>query len=295
MAKAVVVNISSLSYTGTTWINVLLGCHREAFALGPPDRVVTMYEEGWEQACMIHGCECSFWPQFHKTYDPNQNFYVQLAAASGRRFVVINNPFMRSKSEKDLHDAEIVVKNVRVVRDGRAICRSYRRNNPGKHFYDAVRWLAQFGSQFRFDEQDPDVLCVRYEDVARDQFAAVERFGGFIGLTYPPNFYKFWEFDHHPTAGNAAPYGMILWHQRGRKWGDSRREFYQKEFERLEREAHKPIFDEGWKRDLTRRELFLFDHFCGEINERWGYDRSTFTASEFEHYRAEIAEAADAE
>ena len=292
---ALVVNITSMSYTGTTWINMLLGCHREAFALGPPERVISMYEQGWEGACMIHGSECSFWPEFHETYDPNENFYVQLAAASGRRFIVINNPIMANKAGKDLQHPDVLVKNMLVVRDGRAVCRSYRRNNPGKDFYDAVQWFARFGPRFEFDDQDPDVLCVRYEDVAGDQLSAMERLGDFIGLTYPLNFYRFWEFDHHPTAGNAAPYGMILWHQQGRKWGDPRREFYQKEFERLEKEPRKAIFDEGWRTDLSRRELFLFDYYCGETNERWGYERSTFTTSEFEQFRAEIAEAGEGE
>ncbi len=288
----VVVVIDSLSFTGTTWINVLLGCHKEAFAVGPPAKVIGMYEEGWKQACVIHGQKCRFWPKFHRKYNPNENFYLQLAARSGRRFIVINNPKAGSKSEEDLQHPDIILKHIRVVRDGRAVCRSYRRNNPGKDFYDAVKWFEHFGSRFEFDEQDPDALSVRYEDVVKDQFSAMERFGEFIGLTYPPNFYKYWEFDHHITAGNAAPYGMILWYQQRRKWPEARREFYQKEFERLERQPQKPIFDEGWKRDLTARELFLFDHFCGQINERWGYERSTFTAGEFQQYGGEIAEAA---
>ena len=34
-----VVVIESLSYSGTTWLNLVLGAHRDAFALGPADRL----------------------------------------------------------------------------------------------------------------------------------------------------------------------------------------------------------------------------------------------------------------
>jgi hypothetical protein len=160
-------------------------------------------------------------------------------------------------------------------------------------WYESVQWFARFAVQYGYDEEDPIAFCVRHEDVVVDQRATMERFEGHLGMTYPPDFYKFWEFEHHMAAGNSSAYGMIRWHQLGREWSDTKREFYKEEFERLIREPLKPIYDEGWKRDLTRYELFLFDHFCGEINERRGYERTAFSPAETEQFMKDTARAAD--
>ena len=80
-----VVVINSLSYSGTTWLNAVLGSHRDAFALGPAHRVWEMRHKGWEEACLIHGKSCPFWPKFHLEYDERDNFFTQLAKASGKR------------------------------------------------------------------------------------------------------------------------------------------------------------------------------------------------------------------
>jgi hypothetical protein len=289
-----VVVISSISYTGTTWINCLLGCHEKGFALGPADRVVNLFEtEGWAKACCVCGSECDFWPTFGKTYDPKQNFYRQLAAFSGKDFIVTNNPFTGGKAEADLHHADVLVKDLRVVRDGRAVCTSYL-NHHGGSFLDAVNWYASPAARFEFDPQDEDVLCLRYEDFVADQFAMIKRVGQFLGLTYPENFYKFWEFDHHIAAGNGSIYGMIARFNRGRKFGLKAAGFYEKEFERLQHEPEKPVLDERWKKDLGDRELFLFDDRCGAVNEAWGYARDRFTAGQFEQFRAELAAKAKA-
>jgi len=287
-----VVVIRSLSFTGTTWVNVLLGCHPRAFALGPPDRVLGLsYKEGWEDACRVHGPECLFWPAFHEVYDPAGNFYRQLAAFAGRDVIVINNPQGGGKGDKDLYHPDILLKHVRVVRDGRAVCRSYVRNNPGTDYYHAVKdWFLPSGQAFDFDEQDPDVLCIRYEDMVEDQFAAMQRFGRFLGLEYPDNFYKFWEFDHHIISGNASIYGMIRRFREGKPFSGRKRVFYEQAYERLRQNPEKPVYDAAWEEDLGRRERFVFDYFCGPINARWGYPRDTFSAGEFRRFSAEIAE-----
>jgi len=285
----VVVVIRSLSYTGTTWINTLLGCHRQAFALGPPDRIIAMSEEGWQDACRVHGRQCTFWPAFQASYDPSENFYLQLARAAGRRFIIINNPLADTKASRDLKHPDIVLKHVAVVRDGRAACRSFVRNTPGTDFHHAVtRWFQAAAERFAFDPQDPDVLCVRYEDVVGDQFAAIRKFGEHVGLRYPDNFHRFWEFDHHLTSGSASMTGMIRRFQLGKEFKGARHDFYEGEYARLREQPEKPVFDERWKEELGRRELFLFDYCCGVINEAWGYPRDRFSAAEFAEFTAEI-------
>jgi len=267
-----VINIKSISYTGTTWINYLLGCHKNAFALGPPDRVINL--EDWSKACQIHD-NCPFWIEFQKVYDPDKNFYRQLSEFSGKDFIIINNPVKGSKAERDLEN----VKKIQVIRDGRAVCRSYTQNK-NSDFQSAVLWFTPSAANVKLGE----VFDVRYEDVIRDQFSMIKKMGDFIGLEYPENFYKFWEFDHHATGGNASISSMIKCF-RGEPFviNESRLRFYEREFERLKNEPEKPVFDERWK-TLSREELYFFDHFCGAINESWGYPRDVFTEEEIKNF-----------
>ncbi|NNL64972.1 MAG: hypothetical protein HKP30_01890, partial [Myxococcales bacterium] len=79
-----VVKVLSPSYTGTTWLNLVLGGHARAFTIGPPDRVWQLREQGFDDACRVHAADCPFWPAFFRAYRPGENFYLQLAAFSGR-------------------------------------------------------------------------------------------------------------------------------------------------------------------------------------------------------------------
>ena len=263
-----VVCIKSISYTGTTWLNCLLGCHENAFALGSPERILNL--DDWNEACLVHS-NCPFWPEFQKVYDPAGNFFLQLAEFSGKDFIIINNP------RSDLIHKQITIKQIYIVRDGRAVCTSYVRHKDSD-FQSAVRWFTPPASAVKFD--DKDVLYLRYEEVIRDQSSAIKKIGDFIGLEYPENFYKFWEFDHHLISGNASIYGMIKRFQGiPFELQPERNAFYENEYQRLKGNVKEPVFDERWK-ELSREDLYFFDRSCGEINESWGYPRHVFTDEE---------------
>ena len=95
-----VVVVNSLSYTGTTWLNLVLGSHPRAFTIGPPDRVYQLLRtnpiERPVNACRVHGPTCQFWEEFCAQYNPSENYYVQLAAHAQCDFLVINNPIPKS-------------------------------------------------------------------------------------------------------------------------------------------------------------------------------------------------------
>jgi hypothetical protein len=215
-------------------------------------------------------------------YNPKGNFFVQLAAYLGKDHIIVNNPITGGLADRHLRHRKIRVKHIRVVRDGRAICRSYVQNNPGTEFrWTVKKWFLPAAESFRFDEGDSGVLHVRYEDVVRDQFSAIEKFGAFLGLTYPDNFYRFWEFEHHMAAGNAHLCGMIRRFQQDKAFSGRRQQFYENEYHRLHREPEKPLFDEKWRTELSRQDLLLFDSFAGSANESWGYTRDVFAADEY--------------
>jgi len=289
--KATVVVLRSLSFTGTTWLNCLLGCQERSFALGAPDRAIRIFDQGdteWRDACRVHGQTCPFWPAFSRTYDPKGNFYLQLAEFSGRDFIVMNNPSPGTKATLDLRHPDLACIPIHLVRDGRAVCSSFLDKNPDKDFlYSVMEWFFPSASAFFFDEQDPDTLCLRYEDVVSNPAGLIQRIGRWIGLDYPEDAHRFWEFEHHLTAGNRSVPGMIRRFQTGTPF-PKKDAFYENEFQRLQRQPDRPLLDERWKERLGRRERFLFDRVCGRVNESWGYGRDAFTATEFETYRRDF-------
>ncbi len=286
-----VVNIQSVSYTGTTWINLLLGCHQRAFALGPPARILELLEQGKEQAgsaCRVHQDECTFWPSFFDKYDTARNFFVQLAEATNKDVIVINNPALDGAAAKQLIHPDIQVRELRIVRDGRSVVASYLRHHPEAGFIQAANdWFCPFASQFHFDPTDPDTLSMHYESVAEDPARFRAAAGEFIGLTYPENFHRFWEFDHHATAGNAGPIGVVRRRQGYKYRGREAKEREQK-YQRIISEPDRPPVEQRWTA-WTDRERAQFDLLAGHINEAWGYPRDRFPLRLIEEIHAELA------
>ena len=179
LIKVVVIN--SISYTGTTWINAVLGCHKRAFAVGPPDnRVWNKRFENWDNACRLHGDKCSFWPAFHKKYDPDKNFYIQLADASGKDFIIINNPATLGAAI-DLEHKDIELKRINVIRDGRAILASHMRKYPENSVIESIsEFLNPAFREFPYDPDNTEVLSIRYEDMKENQLKYLQKIGDFV-------------------------------------------------------------------------------------------------------------------
>lgn len=290
-SSVTVVRITSLSYTGTTWINLLLGCHERGFVLGPPDRVLDLLHDEpgkGAEACRIHADECPFWSGFFSSYDPDANFYIQLARASARDVIVINNATPGSRADQHLQHPDVIVRDVVVARDGRATLASYLRIYPESDPIDVLKdWFLPSASNLPFDRDDPDRLCVNYEHVVADQLDFIDRAGKFIGLEYPDGCHRFWEFDHHPVAGNAGVLGVVRRHQ-GRSFTGRYAEGGEANYQRLLHEPDRPLYDERWKAELGTRERLAFDSIAGDVNERWGYPRDRFTAAEMRSFESDL-------
>ena len=137
-----VVVVNSLSYTGTTWLNLVLGSHPRTFTIGPPDRVYNLLKQQTidqpVDACRVHGPECEFWQGFCDRYLATENYFIQLAEYAKRDVLVINNPIPNGAG-LELEHPSIVLKPIQFIRDGRAVAASYRRKHPNESFFDGVK------------------------------------------------------------------------------------------------------------------------------------------------------------
>lgn len=292
MKKLTVVNINSLSYTGTTWINLILGCHERAMAIGPLDRfwgVVTNSLSGhWWVAgepvnthCLVHGSKCDFWPGFLENYYINQNIFLSLAAYTGKSVLVTNNlsdPGLKSM----LRDEAIEVKNIYVARDGRRLVESYLRKNKEKNYLQGITEFLQTSfSNFYFDEKDRSSLSLRYEDIMRDPGESLRLFSSFVGIEYSNDALCYWKRRQHLVGGNPGTIATLRLSEGLSIAEFAGADFYRQQFERMQRLGAHGFFDQrSTAGTVSPMDLFLFDCLAGSDNERLGYERDSFSEEE---------------
>ncbi|MFZ1679379.1 MAG: hypothetical protein WAT70_00040 [Rhizobiaceae bacterium] len=290
MGTIKILNIETLSYSGTTWLNLLIGSHPDVFAFGPPHRAWALREKDFVGACLVHGPECRFWAEFGRSWDRNENFFVALARASGKRIFVMDNATQDFiNATMSYPDIEIV--RGRFVRDGRAATASYARKMKGK----GVTYLASImpdgwfyhsfqGIPLLSGLEKAGYLIVHYEDAVSDQAGFLRKAGEFLGIRYDNNAYRFWEHDHHITVGNQGPIAMVRLHQGLRIGNFESADVYRAQLDRLKADPTDAFRDERWKDQLAREELFWFDQLMGGKNEQLGYERDVFTQQEIETF-----------
>lgn len=195
--KVTVVHIISVSYSGSTWLNLLLGAHREAFSVGE----MTVFARQGTGYCKFHGNACPFWQQFDSKSDENP--FLQIHRLCGKRVLVVNNSpgFIAHQDHP-----EVESRFIHLVRDGRAVAASTLRKYPGRTMWHAARGWA------RATRKDVGLLArlaagiqtrVHYEQLVADTAGLVERLSDFIGYGYEPSVLEHWEESEHFLGGGA--------------------------------------------------------------------------------------------
>lgn len=284
MSKVTVLYIRSLAYSGSTWMNLVLAGHPDAFALGIPD-VALRYGPGQgDWTCSVHQRSCDFWPRFIDDWDREGNFILQLAERCQKRVIVLNNPSL------DFHRAHLSHPDVdcrvlRVMRDGRANVTSAIRHTPDlfDSRYHAMRtWLTPAWEHLLgvpAPEEGRDMV-LRYEDLVLDPVETLGRVGAFAGLDYPKNAVRFWEFDHHFVNGNTGAIGLLKDLKGIPRKKHKREAHYRELLDYTRRNPDTPRLDESWRSFLTREDRMVYDWLMGDRHEAFGYDRDDFDPEE---------------
>lgn len=283
MPAVTVLNLRSLAYSGTTWVNLVLGSHPQALAIGPPQRAWTFGAAGARTACVVHRRRCRFWPAFLRTFDRRGgNFLVRLAEYSGRPVIVLNNPTPAFR-EQVLDHPEIDVRTIRVVRDGRANLASMMGHQPERYATvgEAARqWLRPALRAIASLPASQVALSIRYEDMVRDPRRELARVGALAGLEYPPNAIRYWEYEHHLADGNVGAVSLLRRLQGFRGSRHRRSDYYHELYGRTLRDPDVPVMDESWRSVLSRRDRLAYDLAVGDLHETLGYERDRFSADE---------------
>lgn len=266
-ARPVVVNIISVSYSGSTWLNLVLGSHPQAFSAGE----LTSIQRRGKPQCKLHGDACPVWSRFDS--DSPQNLVDKIHQSSGKRWIIVNNP---RYFQEELDRSDYANKFIHLVRDGRAVTASMLRKFADKTMWGAaLQWTRSIRKHEAQLSRRPraDVIRVRYEDLVADPERGIGELCRFIGMPFDPAMLRYWEVEHCFLGGSRGTI-FSLTKQRNapeftpavRKNPDARfdKEFYEKAS--LER-----FVDERWKQELTPGQLRLFALIAGRQNRRLGY------------------------
>lgn len=281
-----IVIIRAPGYTGATWINTILGCHKRAMAMGPPNRFWKLDAGMSDQACLIHGQTCTLWPQIIRNSPKPNEWFHALAEASGRDTFILNYPDTQFY-ETVIAPIGAQILHIKVVRDGRASLYSKIRHHNGDDqmgvFRNIMEWQIPKWNQIerKLPKNPEDYYFLRYEDLLmnpRQTLAGVSRY---IGLNYDADAaLRFWEWEHHLTAGNVGMLDMICRLQGLPGHKHARRAEYDKVIQRIRAGGPALFLDESWKTGLNGENLLVFDCLLGEWNAAHGYPRDSFTEIE---------------
>lgn len=277
------VNVDALSYSGTTWLNLLLGSHNDTLHIGPPARLWSLRDQGFEGACLVHGKDCPFWKGFGEIWDPQRNFFLALREYSGKSIFLMDNAPPDFLEEAG-GDERVHVKKARYIRDGRAITASYARRTE-TNYLRSILPSAWFFSSFQAIPglrklTASGIPYFHYEKIVEDQGEFLDKAGEWLGVEYGTSALRFWEYDHHVTSGNGGPIGMVISHSAQNKNVSASTDLYQVELDRLRREPDKAFNDNRWVDQLSTTDRFWFDHLMGAQNEALGYQRDHFSQVE---------------
>ena len=255
MNPITVVNIVAVSYSGSTWLNLMLGAHDDALSVGEIDQA---YKAG-RAVCRIHGPQCPIWSRFDPHADENP--FIRIARISGKEFVVSSTRIRR------------------LIRDGRAVVASSMRKYPGRGVVRATRdWARSIRKKRRLiGRQSPDaVIRVHWNDLNADTDGHMREICEFLGLEFDPGMITYWNRDTHFVGGNRGPM-TILAQKQGIELhtpqppSPPRRHVPHVDLDFYKRADANHFVDERWREELTNAQLRLFALFGGRLNRKLGY------------------------
>lgn len=270
MPPITVVNIVAVSYSGSTWLNLMLGAHRDSLSVGEIDQA---YKAG-QASCRIHGPKCPLWSRFDPSADENP--FIQIARISQKKFLIVNNT-RRLLGQQNHPDIE--AKFVWLIRDGRAVIASAMRKYPGRSAVRATRdWARAMRKKRKLICHQPPhhVMRVHWNELNADADRHMKIICAFLGMAYDPGMISYWNADTHFIGGNRGPM-TILAQQQGIELhtpelrSPSRRRVPHVDLNFYKRADADNFVDERWRAELTDTQLRIFSLFGGRLNAKLGY------------------------
>jgi hypothetical protein len=267
-----VVHIISTANSGSTWVNLILGSHPDAFSVG---ELKMALRPGFGD-CAVHGRECPVLSRFDP--DNEENPFLQLQRLTGKSIFVVNNS--RKFLPAQMHDG-IQSRFIHLVRDGRAVTASYlRKRRQPDMWHAARRWVHEVRRDSRLMRRlrrQPNCR-LQYEAMVAQPLEQLEKLCSLIGIDCDQAMLRYWEQEHHFFGGNRGTlFAMLKKHDPSAEappapptsatGGSENLRYYA--------QTNPASFDDQrWKQQLTPRQLWVFRLLAGRTNRAIGYPSS---------------------
>jgi len=224
------VYIAGSSHSGSTLLDLLLGSHPAVESVGEAKKIAAVdarLRAGEDPLCTCRApvAACPFWRAVMPEEADALRHDAAANAALFRRALAVRGRRMALDSSKTAGRAALLARSglfdltvLHLVRDSRAIAHSNRRKQDripaaGRRDYGlaaSVRgWQKLNLRTRRLFARRPGVryLTVRYEDLAADPRAALQRVLAALGLPWDESLLRYREHTHHNIEGNRMRLG----------------------------------------------------------------------------------------
>ena len=297
--RAVVFVLGS-GHCGSTLLDLILGSHSDAFSLAEFIHISQLIDTPDAERgpiCAICEGSCAFWDETvsrdalaalysHKNLYRSlrrratrwvRNPYGPLFEWTGKPILIDSsksaNWFDRQMSPAYLwRDVEPHL--IHLVRDGRAVVHSYLRKYPQRGIEAMTKnWKQGTLSMNKYFDAFPHAkIRIRYEDLSREPEATARALCEWLEVPFEPGMLTYWNHDHHPVAGNAGTYSLVLkqHEQFGRSSADFRiavnagNRYYARDYYETLGLAIKP--DTRWKQEMSAADAAVFNRIAGDLN-----------------------------
>ncbi|MEM1028367.1 MAG: sulfotransferase domain-containing protein [Planctomycetota bacterium] len=286
--RITVVNILAVSFTGSTWLNLMLGTHPEVASIGEFDRVAKMDRP----ICAIHGDECPLWSRFDTQSDENP--FLQAARLTGKRILVVNNV---RRMRKQLEDPRIDRRYILLCRDGRAYAASHLKKKPDDNIGQATwKWFREWERRLTWTIKDrhSKTRMLHFEKVSADPTETLRELCRFLDIDDQYDLSQYANAEPHFIGGNVGPVSVVarahglkkltlqLHDKRVQVIDLDQDEFEIEEFGEkrqfnlaaYRKSQGEAIRGERWPDQLTPGQLRWFGFLAGWLNRMFGYPPS---------------------
>lgn len=235
---------------------------------------------------MIHGANCTVWPNLIRNPPAKGKWFSALSEVTGKDTFILNYPD-RAFYESEIAPLDARVLHIKLVRDGRASLFSRMNHYYGigksSAFRNIMEWQIPKWDQIdrKLPKNPTDYFFMRYEDLLTQPDKTLKEAGDYIGLDYDTeSALRFWEWEHHLTAGNVGMLDMICRLQGIPGHAHARSKVYDEVIARVKAGGAAVFLDESWKSGLGHSDKLAFDCLMGDRNAAHGYDRDYFDSKE---------------
>ena len=294
-----VVFVMGAGHCGSTLLDLILGSHSECFSLGELFALPRFFDpnsDNYKHICSVCESDCQIWhDQFsikgfeHHFYRPKSgrgypnanffvhNFYDYLSDYTGQSVLIDSskNPNWIRHQWRLIHlSSKIRPRVIYLWRDGRAIVNSFLKKYPERGIARVSRhWKKRTHTMNELFQRLPyrAKMMVRYETLAESPEKTIRKICDFLGLDFEIGMLSYWQFDHHPIAGNLGTRSLIFkYHNKfDQVFADHRKKINKSkaywDYYRQIGLAIQP--DYRWKKELTEAQLAEFDAIAGDENK----------------------------